>query len=116
MSEEDFNEAEYIAQQDELERLFPDVGFSISVSDIDKIISPLDMIIVKNSKDCYCYKNSPEPNDYIEIKKVGGNITYRDVLEKLNAIKYRCDCNHRFLECITPIKNSSIQFDIFFGS
>ena len=120
MSEDNyFDEDEYITQQDELYRLFPNVGFSISCCNpdgLDKIITQLDRIILKNSKDCYCYRENPEPNDYIELKKVGGNITYRDVLEKLNDIKYQCDCNHRFLECIVPIKNSYVQFDLCFGS
>lgn len=119
MSEDTFNEAEYMAQQEELERLFPDVGFCIaccSPDTLDTIITPLTMIILKNSKNCYCYDKNPEPNDYIEIKKVGGNITYRDILEKLNAIKYQCECNHRFLEGVDPIKNSYISFDLCFGS
>jgi hypothetical protein len=119
MSEEVFNEKEYMAQQEELDRLFPHVGFSIECCNpdgLDKIITPLSMIILKNSKNCYCYRDSPEPDDYIEVKKTGGNITFRTVLEKLNDIKYKCGCNHRFLECIVPIKNSSVQFDLCFGS
>ena len=59
--------------------------------------------------------------DYIDIKKKGGPITIRDVLNELNRIKYCCECNHSFFESVTPCidksgNKSSTQFEIFFGS
>jgi hypothetical protein len=106
-----------------LESLFPDVGFDISVplENLDDIVSPFDHIIIKNVFDCHCYDERPKNTDYIDIKKKGGNITIRDVLNELNRIKYCCECSHTFFESVTPSidssgNKSSTQFEIFFGS
>ena len=122
MSEDDEYE-KYLREHAILESLFPDVGFDVSVplEDLDDIVSPFDHIIIKNVFNCYCYNENPKMTDYIDIKKKGGTITIRDVLNELNRIKYCCECNHSFFESVTPCidssgNKSSTQFEIFFGS
>lgn len=108
-----------------LESLFADVGFdiSISVDELDVVLSPLDHIIIKHTFDCYCYcfDENPKNTDFIDVKKIDGNITTRDVLNELNKIKNVCECAHRYCEFIGPCIDSSgnksnTQFVICFGS
>jgi hypothetical protein len=122
MSEDD-EYANYVREHAILDSLFPDVGFDVAVSldDLDDTVSELDHIIIKNVYNCYCYDQEPKMTDYIDVKKKGGNITTRDVLNELNRIKYCCDCNHCFFELVSPCidssgNKSSTQFEIFFGS
>jgi hypothetical protein len=122
MSEDD-EYANYVREHAILDSLFPDVGFDVAVSldDLDDTVSELDHIIIKNVYNCYCYDLEPKMTDYIDVKKKGGNITTRDVLNELNRIKYCCDCNHCFFELVSPCidssgNKSSTQFEIFFGS
>ena len=111
-------EAHYEEQRVELDRLFPDVKFTLSIDleDLDIELSTLDKIIVKNTYNCYCYEDSPPPNDYIEVIKPEGqtHITYRDVIQKMSDIGYNPECNHHFLEGIQ--QKTPIQFDLWFGS
>ena len=111
-------EAHYEEQRVELDRLFPDVRFTLAIEleDLDIQLSTLDKIIVKNTYNCYCYADNPAPNDYIEVDKPEGqtHITYRDVIQKLSDIGYDPECNHHFLEGIQ--ETTPIQFDLWFGS
>lgn len=119
MTEEE--EAKYNLEQDIIDSLFPDVGYEIGISldELDEIISIHDHIVIKNTYNCYCYNDEPKNTDYIDVRKIGGNITIRDVLNKFNQIKFCSDCNHRFIEDIYPCNSGdtlSTQFEMFIGS
>lgn len=120
MTEEE-QETYYEELREELERLFPDVGFSLGIEleDLDIELSTLDRIIVKNTSCCCCYAvgNAP-PSDYIEVIKPEGqtHITYRTVIQKLNDIRYEALCNHNHLEVIQLTKNTEMQFELGFSS
>lgn len=126
----------------EYERLFPNIGFTLSIprDELDNELSNLDMIIIKNDKEvCGCeacescgyttcdfcggYNVSTLPEtDYIEVKKPIGqeSITVRDVVNKLNEIHYESQFpimfNPSFLEDIFPSIGSNVQFEMYFGS
>lgn len=137
-------EAEYEAEEREYESLYPNLGFTLDIrrDELDDELSKLDMIIIKNDKECcYCepcdccgittcdlcggYDTNtiqlPE-TDYIEVKKPVGqnNITIRDVVNKLNEIHYQSQFpkmySPHFLERIFPSVGSNVQFDLWFGS
>lgn len=117
MTEEEL-ELHYEEVREELERLFPDIKFSLGIEleDLDIKLSTLDKIIVKNTKNCYCYGDDNPPSDFIEVVKPEGetHITYRDVIKKLSDIGYDPECNHNYLELIQ--QTTPIQFDLWFGS
>lgn len=118
IEDEEFDEEKYQAGQDELDRLFPDLGFSICIEldELDDVISTEYRIIMKDTRTCYCYDNCKESNTFIEIKNKNGQITYRDLFQELNNMKFQRSCNHRFFEGLQQCKNSNIQFEMCFGS
>jgi hypothetical protein len=113
---EEFDEKKYQEEQDELDRLFPDVGFCICIKldELDDVISTESRIMIKDTRTCYCYDDCKESNIFIEIKNINGQITYRDLLQKLNDMKYQRPCNHDCFEGLS--QNSNIQYEMFFGS
>jgi hypothetical protein len=118
IEDEEFDEEKYNKEQDELDRLFPDLGFSICIEleELDDIISREDRIMMKDTRTCYCYDECKESSVFIEIKNINGQITYRDLFQKLNNIKFKRSCNHHFFEGLQQCKNSNIQFEMCFGS
>lgn len=123
---------DYEAEMEELRRLFPNASFTISLHlhELDDIVSPTDMIIVKISYDCYCYKLLPTPNnfvpeglnphrpsDYVTVKASSARgVTVKDAVSAMVDYGLDTQCNHCFLEGFYQTDGSEIQFDACFTS
>ena len=96
--------------------LFKDARFNIDhdfLPILDDLLTEEKHIFLSNHLTCYCYDGMGRPNqEFYEIK--GDRITYRYVLNELIRQDFNPDCNHSFLEMITPTTN--IQFDLCMGS
>ncbi len=115
---------DYEAQQDELNKLFPDVDFTIALllDELDEVISPLNRIIVKQTFDCCCYDGDPTghvpvPKWYPVHCREGEKMTNRVVIRELARQGFSLDCNHRFLEGFERlVKGGECQFEPATGS
>lgn len=96
--------------------MFPDARFNIDhdfLPILDDRLTEEKHIFLSNHLTCYCYDGMGRPNqEFYEIK--GDRITYRYVLNELIRQDFHPECNHLFLEMITPTTN--IQFDLCMGS
>ena len=121
MSNEEADKYDQLNTQ--LDLLFPDAKFSIccveSIEDLNKLIDgENEIIILKITKNCYCFSNCPTPNEYINVKRKSNtnSITIRDCIETLIEYNFNPECNHMFLEGFDKTKLSSIQYEPSFGS
>lgn len=122
------DEESFEKNQEELRRLFPDVGFEISIplDELDDELSSLDKIFVELDTEYYDedYEFETQPNFIVVIKlKNKTHITIRDVIQKLNDIKYTRYSDHRFLEMVyirtDLVVNNEYPlniFEMYFGS
>jgi hypothetical protein len=115
-----FNEMKYnIVQQ-----MFPTANFIISIplQDIEKTISNLDKIIVKQTFDCYCYDGyEPElPAKWFPIHcsfDKGEKMTNKFVINELIKQSLVLDCNHCYLKgFILSSNNTTCQYEMLLGS
>ena len=117
--EEEFDMEVFEKEQDELRRLFPDVGFDLSITleDLDTNLSTLDKIFI-DIADCCDYEEEPQPFFIVVLKKKDEtHITYRTVIQRLNEIKYTKRCDHNCLEMIKPLdRDTNNVFELWFGS
>jgi hypothetical protein len=100
----------------EIERRFPNAGFSIcfSLKDLDEILSNEPIIIIKNTFKCYCYSEFPKDSEYYIIK--GGKLTYSFIIKELIRQGLYLECNHRFLEGFWKTPTSDVQYVLMTGS
>ena len=107
---------EYEREIEEIERMFPDAKFTISIDieELDDLITDKQSIIIKQVYDCYCYQDYNKKTEYFYIK--GEKLTQRYVIEQLIEKGLEIECNHTFLEGIYKTKGSECQFELFFGS
>ena len=112
LTEQEKFEYEYI----EFQRLFPrlEISYAMPFEDLDCVLSQERSIFIKDTFTCYCYDDGAVPSRYIEIINRNGNITIRDVMQSLNDISFKRDCNHVFLEGFT--QKTPIQYEMYFGS
>jgi hypothetical protein len=109
-------DALFLANIAEMKRLFPDVKCDICIrfGKLDQVVSSFDHIILRQDKTCFCHDEHPVPDVFVEVKKPGGNITYRDILNRLNEIHFTVTCPHYYLEGIRPTKKSMKRFNMVF--
>lgn len=116
--------SDFLSQQEEVNRLFPEVEFTIAMSldQLDEVITPLDKIIVKQTFDCYCYNDGYSGSDYVPKWfavhcREGEKMTNRVVIRELISQGFSLDCNHRFLEGFEKsTKGGECQFEPAIGS
>ena len=118
-----FDEEKYEKEQTELRQLYPDIGFNISMSldDLGEELSSLDKIFLEIDINCCMYDGNVRVENEVEfiviLKKEGKSfITTRDIIQKLNDIKYKKNCDHIFLEMIYRKSNTEDVFEMYFGS
>lgn len=109
-----------------IEHLFPNAKFTVSISlaELNDIVSPLDKIIVKQTFDCYCYRGIGNTQEPCQVPKwfpihcrEPGMMTVRYVIDELIRQGLSLDCNHCFLEGITQSsKGGDCQFELVVGS
>ena len=116
--------ADYESNQEEINRLFPDAGFSIafSLNELDEVITPLNRIIVKQTFNCHCYvgepaSDAPVPKWYAIHCDEGERMTNYVVIRELISQGFSLDCDHRFLEGFERSeKGGDCQFEPVTGS
>lgn len=107
-----------------IHKMFPNAKFNVSIllQDMEKTISDLDKIIVKQTFDCYCYDGyEPElPAKWFPIHcsfDKGEKMTNKFVINELIKQGLVLDCNHCYLEGFyISSKNTTCQFEMFLGS
>jgi hypothetical protein len=92
------------------------MDFEICIDDdaLDEVLAETNRIVLKIKFNCYCYDNNPRNTEYYILNSNNNIITVRDAINCLIENKFKCGCNHVFLEgfdMITPI-----EFEAFFGS
>ena len=114
MSDSDAEYETYVAEQEQIEAMFPNAQFtiSISLSDLDDQITDESTIVVKQSYGCYCYDANPRNTDWIVVKST--KITNRVVLNELIKQNLNLECNHRYVEGFHQL--TDCQFEIMTGS
>jgi len=108
-----------IANEAALQKMYPDINLAISFCSIeeqDAVVSPRDTVILKNAKTCACRTGRPKISDFIEVRRRGGGVTYRDIFETLNRERYGGECGHNFLEGIRAVAGSDVQFQMVLGT
>jgi hypothetical protein len=112
---------EYEREFQQIYKMFPDAKFDILISlkDMDDIITENSYLIVKNSYNCYHYKDwkkpliaSSRPAEYFIIR--GEKITYKYMIEELVKQGLDTGCDHRGLEGYSKCTDN--QIELFFGS
>ena len=113
--DEEFDEEKYILNQEEINLLYPNANFIISIDldDIEEILTEQQNIIIKTTFTCGCY-NSIRPAEFYYIS--GEKITYGYVITKLIEQNLTLDCDHCFLEGFHRTNGSLIQFEMVIGS
>ena len=108
-------EEDYEKDIEEIEKMFPNAKFSVAIEieELDNIVTDETYIVVKNTYDCYCYKNKRN-TEYFYIS--GKHITNKFIIYKLIKQGLDLDCDHRFLEGFCKSKDSNCQFEIATGS
>ena len=113
-----------IADEDELfleefrqiDEIFGETDFTVSISldELDDLITDKKQIVIKCDYICYCYKLEPRNTEYFVIN--GDRLTNKYVLLELKNQKLCLDCNHCFIEGFYKCDNSDIQFGLRIGS
>ena len=106
-------EAEYEQEFEQLEAMFPDAKFTVSIpiEDIDEVVSTEPTIMVKCSYNCHCYSESPKVADWFNIRcNNDGNITNRTILMELMNNNLSLECDHHFIEGFDMI--TDVQFNV----
>ena len=104
--------------------MFPNANFNVSIllQDMEKTISDLDKIIVKQTFDCYCYDGYEPtlPAKWFPIHcsfDKGEKMTNKFVINELIKQGLVLDCNHRYLEgFILSSNNTTCQYEMLLGS
>jgi hypothetical protein len=105
--------------EQELLNVFPNfniINFIITIplSEINKVVTTKDIIVIKYVFDCHCYYQNPRKTEYYICKKKGGGITIKDLVNCLIENEFAPQCNHIFLESFDL--NSEVQVTPWFGS
>jgi hypothetical protein len=107
---------EIVYENEQINNIFPNAQFevAINITELNKLISDKQFIIVKNTYSCFCYDNCKKNTDYFYIQ--GQNMTYRYVIEQLIYQGLQLDCDHRYLEGFYKKDDSDCQFEMWTGS
>lgn len=87
------------------------ITISIEKSDMDKLVSNSNIIVVVHDFNCYCYKDDPHEIRYVVQ---GDKLTHRYVIDELFKQGMKGTCNHCFLEGFDHI--GANMYSMFFGS
>ena len=103
-------EAEYEAEYNKIEEMFPNAKFTVSIpiEDLDDVVSTEPVIIVKLDYTCYCY--SKRPKEPVRFKIQCAKMTNKNILKELINQNLTLKCNHRFIEGF--FKKTDTQYDI----
>jgi hypothetical protein len=76
-------EDEYETQFDELNNIFPNANFTISmdIEELDEVVTDKKFIVVKQNYNCYCYDNCDKQPRYFYV--TDNIITNKVILNKL---------------------------------
>lgn len=107
-----------------IQQMFPNAKFNVSIllQDMEKTISDLDKIIVKQTFVCYCYDGYEPvlPAKWFPIHcsfEKGEKMTNKFVINELIKQGLVLDCNHHYLEgFFLSSNNTTCQFEMFLGS
>jgi hypothetical protein len=109
-------EDEYEAECEQLELMFPDAKFTISmgIDELEDVITDQPHIVIKQSYDCYCHDEHPKGHNYFYIS--GEKMTMKFIIQELIKQGFELDCNHHFFEGLHKTVRSDVQFEICNGS
>lgn len=107
---------QYELEIEQIEQMFPNAKFTIAIDieELDVVFTKQPAIVVKQTYNCYCYKDCNKKTEYFYIS--GKNITTKFIINQLIEQGLELDCNHHFLEGFEKVKNSDCQFGICTGS
>jgi Na+-transporting NADH:ubiquinone oxidoreductase subunit NqrF len=111
------SDEQYDYENEQIEILFPDAKFTISMSleDLDEVVTDQPHIVIKHAYNCYCYDEEEAKNtEFYYIS--GKNLTNKDIIESLIEQGLTLECNHHFLEGFHKTASSDVQFEICTGS
>ena len=94
----------------QINSLFPNAKFviSLSVNELNKIITTKKEVKLIQTFDCYCFDNCPKQNKTFIIRSEEP-MTTKYIINELIKKDFTLDCNHRFLESI-EIKDDIIEY------
>lgn len=103
-------EAEYEAEFELLEALFPHAQFTISIpiEELDDVVTQEPVIMVKQTYQCHCYSECSKETEWFCIR--GCSITNKFILNELIQQGLKLECDHQFIEFFHKI--SECQFEI----
>ena len=109
---EDLYEEEF----QEIERMFPNAKFVISIEldELDTVITAQTNIVIKQSYTCHCYEDCKRKPNFFYIR--GENITNKFIIHELIEQGLEIECDHCFLEGFDKTENSECQFELATGS
>ena len=113
------NEDEYDKDYKKVVAMFPDVKFSVAISskELDDTVSHNNSIIIKHTRNCYCYGDKALSDQYFTIEGddlTNGNLTNKYVIQELIKQGLTMDCDHHFLEGFHNLYDN--VFEIIVGS